>query len=106
MKLLMENWRRYVNEGKSLFSHVKSGRNMDIYQNYPDTYNIYLDWVLYDKKDSAAKAYVEHFREMARKYEKENSNRQTMSGLSKLIDFLFRTEQAREAFRNLKDEDE
>jgi len=71
MKLLMENWRRYVNEGKSLFSHVKSGRNMDIYQNYPDTYNIYLDWVLYDKKDSAAKAYVEHFREMARKYEKE-----------------------------------
>jgi hypothetical protein len=29
-----------------------------------------------------------------------------MSGLSKLIDFLFRTEQAREAFRNLKDEDE
>ena len=61
----MENWRRYVNEGKSLFSHVKSGRNMDIYQNYPDTYNIYLDWVLYDKKDSAAKAYVEHFREMA-----------------------------------------
>ena len=29
-----------------------------------------------------------------------------MSGLSKIIDFLFRTEQAREAFRNLKDEDE
>ena len=29
-----------------------------------------------------------------------------MSGLSKLIDFLFRTEQAREAFRQLKDDDE
>ena len=29
-----------------------------------------------------------------------------MSGLSKLIDFLFRTEQAREAFRQLRDEDE
>lgn len=29
-----------------------------------------------------------------------------MSGLSKLIDFLFRTEQAREAFRQLKDKDE
>ena len=29
-----------------------------------------------------------------------------MGGLSKLIDFLFRTEQAREAFRNLRDEDE
>jgi hypothetical protein len=29
-----------------------------------------------------------------------------MSGLSKLIDFLFRTEQAREAFRQLKEEDE
>jgi hypothetical protein len=29
-----------------------------------------------------------------------------MSGLSKLIDFLFRTEQAREAFRNLREEDE
>lgn len=29
-----------------------------------------------------------------------------MSGLSKLIDFLFRTEQAREAFRSLKDEDD
>ena len=29
-----------------------------------------------------------------------------MSGLSMLIDFLFRTEQAREAFRQLKDDDE
>ena len=29
-----------------------------------------------------------------------------MSGLSKLIDFLFRTEQAREAFRQLQDKDE
>jgi hypothetical protein len=29
-----------------------------------------------------------------------------MGGLSKLIDFLFRTEQAREAFRNLRDEEE
>jgi|GEM_PF-4461238 hypothetical protein len=29
-----------------------------------------------------------------------------MSGLSKLIDFLFRTEQAREAFRQLQDDDE
>jgi len=29
-----------------------------------------------------------------------------MSGLSKLIDFLFRTEQARQAFRQLQDDDE
>ena len=29
-----------------------------------------------------------------------------MSGLSKLIDFLFRTEQARKAYRELKDRDE
>jgi hypothetical protein len=29
-----------------------------------------------------------------------------MGGLSKLIDFLFRTEQAREAFNKLQDEDE
>lgn len=29
-----------------------------------------------------------------------------MSALTKLIDFLFRTEQAREAFRNLREEDE
>jgi len=29
-----------------------------------------------------------------------------MSGLTKLIDFLFRTEQAREAFRSLRDKDD
>lgn len=29
-----------------------------------------------------------------------------MSGLSKVIDFLFRTEQAREAFRKLRNEDD
>ena len=28
-----------------------------------------------------------------------------MSGLGKIIDFLFRTEQAREAFRSLRDKD-
>ncbi len=70
MKLLMENWRQYINEKEDLFTYTRGGRNTDIYQNYPDTYNLYLDWVLYDKKDSAAKAYVDYFREMARKYEK------------------------------------
>ena len=29
-----------------------------------------------------------------------------MSGLSKVIDFLFRTEQAREAFKKLRNEDD
>jgi hypothetical protein len=67
----MENWRHFLNEGKNLFTYTRSDRNTDIYQNYPDTYNLYLDWVLYDKKDSAAKAYVQHFREMARKYEEK-----------------------------------
>ena len=70
MKLLMENWRRFLNENEGLFTYTRAGRKMDIYQNYPDTYNLYLDWVLYDKKDSAAKAYVDYFREMARKYER------------------------------------
>jgi hypothetical protein len=70
MKLLLENWRQFLNENEYLFTYTRSGRNMDVYQNYPDTYNLYLDWVLYDKKDSAAKAYVDHFREMAKKYEK------------------------------------
>jgi len=29
-----------------------------------------------------------------------------MSAIGKLVDFLFRTEQAREAFKNLRDRDE
>ncbi len=68
MERIMEGWRQYVNENKNLFTYIKSGRNRDIFMNYSDTYNIYLDWVLWEKKDPAAKAYVNHFREMAAKY--------------------------------------
>jgi hypothetical protein len=68
MKLILENWRKYVNENKDLFTYIKSGRNRDIFMNYSDTYNIYLDWISWDKKDPAARAYVNHFDEMAAKY--------------------------------------
>jgi hypothetical protein len=84
MKLLFENWRKYLNEEETLrwekdaedvwdevnsmlvFSWIKNSRYDTILQQYADSHSLFLEWVLHELNDPLAKKYAEMFGEYYR----------------------------------------
>ena len=60
MKVLMENWRRYLHEAKP---SVEKSRRSTLLSKYPDSFNVYFDWLIYERKDAVAKEYARAWHE-------------------------------------------
>tara|TARA_R110000824_G_scaffold229218_2_gene416929 strand:- start:166 stop:882 length:717 start_codon:yes stop_codon:yes gene_type:complete len=79
VKLILENWREFLNEEETLrwekdtedvwdevnsrlvFSRVKSTRYGIILHRYADSHSLFLEWVLHELNDPMAKEYSEKF---------------------------------------------